>query len=79
VLGLTAPPSRRLSLAIWLSSIVVNLFWLGVLVVIEGSRALHGFLFDEISFYFWWQLAAAIASAVALSFELRLRKYENPV
>jgi len=70
-------PPRRLSIAIWISSIVVNLVWLVALVVADGERAFHGFLFDEQAFYFWWQLAVAIASAVALFFEFRILEDEN--
>ena len=57
----------------------MNLVWLVALVVVDGERALHGFLFDEQAFYLWWQLAVAIASSVALLFEVRISEDENAI
>ena len=69
-------PSRRLSVVIWVSSAVMNLVSLGCLIIAAGKQALRAFLFEDIAFYYWWGLAVAIASLVALCFEFRPPKIE---
>jgi hypothetical protein len=54
-------PSRWLSVVIWVASIIVNILWFVLLVIAAGERA----------FYVWWGSAVAIASMIALYFEIK--------